>query len=758
MHKSKNLRSLCAIVLILFAWRSFASNSGGGYSQISCSSMPTAISDLQRRQYLMQHEGKSLFDLEKEYDTNLSQAAILQELTRMNADMHAALSPAGDPIRSIVNHISNATSPENMSVYKQMAAMDTLIKNLAKETELNFNREDNVYPTYDDLVRACANVSNQAICDITKDSSDVSSQLYIRSFLEAYAANGASDREHAANLATAYRQVLRQGFSIDTSFQRIYDAAKALDTSKHSPAFAVIEQVENLGKDDHPDVLKLKQIRCCRLQNSQQVQADTMCSTIQNFQLSQCSEYRQNASASVENVIDAFSNYEQRVYDSLYFKFDNIELEDNFSQSAVNLNIPRRSWAGRILNSIGVATDERQKAAVTEELTTLVNAEGQIQTTVFVENMADNIQAQLRSIYRRGKVGKSDVSDFIRRVPTSEDSALELNYVASELNVKICLLESQTTGRGHSNCTPGNVIDKFVKQVNGRIVVADNAPLERIFNPNNDLNLQTELAALQDHLRNLKAKIDAIKGQEQFRNLEMVKAFMVWDLKDRCSNNNVDQFHVPGCHADPANNKSIDYLVSTVGNASNKLIAELDPNTISRVDLSNASLAQRRVIFSNLKGACSGLTAEGAPQLPNVPGVCERISALDTQVQRTTASEVVDRRTERGYYRTPEGRMVKERSTWSDIGIGAARALPGVANTLVPTYFQGSALRQSIPYQEQYYKNMKLYNYSNQWYLDNAPMFPGLGYWNSYGYGYNGMYTGPGSVSTSGFNFNTTGL
>lgn len=765
------MNKLIALTLMLSLNMTGAVMANDSYTLLSCTDLPRTMSQIQRAQYRLKAqtpEGeKTLFDLQKEYDSKLSQASIVQELVAMNQAMKEALSPAGDPVRDIVQHIERVTQKSNISVYKNMAAMDALFKDLVNSSNIKLTEENSTPPTMQNVVDMCNSInSEKLLCNIARNSSDTSYPV-LDGFLKAFAANDLPPEERAAAVNN-YRLILNEGFPSSVDFEGIYDAAIRLEgVTKNGKeingALKSVVSLESLSKGDKKELTLLKKVRCCQHRTSEQYDADPFCLSITDFQHASCSEEhrsgRQEVRGAIDTIVSAFSDYEQKTYDALNFKFDDIQTVDIESQSA-GINASQRSFPGRIVQALGISTNETRRQQIRSEyISEYIDSDGKLRTGDLIEHHAEALKCKLQSIYRRGRINANSLSLFIDGIPQLARSTNELDHVAESLNKKICQIAYTVTRiNEYSNCDAS--YREFVKTEGGKIKVANHEVIEEIFS-NSQINatLDAELKALNADLDRLKSQISSIKGTAKFESLDKIKAFMAWDMKDRCGNDTFTNIDVASCQSLPEE-ENINYLLADVGDISNRLVAELSPSTIANVDITNASLAQRRVIFNNLTGACSAMSEEVVSSLrvPEIGDVCKRISVLDENVQQTTQTERVARLERQGYIgRDDRGRLIKRNSTWKDISIGAARALPSTVNTLLPTYFQGRQLSSSIPHQEQYYKNMKLYNYAHQWYLENTPLYPPMGFWNNYGAN-TGLYGNDYLYSNTGFNFNTSGI
>src|SRR5690606_13079746 len=262
----------------------------------------------------------------------------------------------------------------------------------------------------------------------------------------------------------------------------------------------------------------------------------------------------------------AFSDYEQKTYDSLHFKFTDIKTVDKASEGA-DFNVRGRSVAGRVMRALGLNRDDQTRQDMRSDfISDYIDNDGKIKTGNLIEHHAEALKCQLQSIYRRGRLSASNANLFMQSIPQVDNSGREINHVAEALNMKICQIAKNVTSESRYNdCSAGNVINMFVKTQGENIVVSNNEVLEEIFAPEGrealNQSLQTEIDDLNTRLSDLRNKISAIKGTSKYESLDKIKAFMAWDMKDRCGNDSFTNIAVTSCQSLPEQ-ENINYLLA----------------------------------------------------------------------------------------------------------------------------------------------------------------------------------------------------
>lgn len=788
----KNKASLfCKVmsVLAISLTHSFA------YSQ-SCPEVTESIKSIQTKQYSLKTKTtdsdgneieSTLFELEVDYDKTLAQATILKDLNELNESFFRVSREASDineeGFDDILNSIDELSKSENLEVMQNMATMDALIDQLRSESIISSDDDGDVNDSRSISVDYSSNIpievqvankierleqncgeSANALCQSLRSKSS-SGKALVEKFILAFSANqeNASETTRTANLA-AYRAVLRQGISEDADLQALFTSAKELtDTTE---ADEIISQIRSVGSAEGQDITKIKRAYCCTLTDVKFNQREN-CAHDRQFQRSQCSEYTQAAGQSFATVFRAFNNYESRINATLSGAFTIKNLNANpLDTLTPQLQQRIRTSSPLIAQYMSVLSGSifgGGSSIISEGLNTLAKRSTSIDST------ANSMISRINNIYKRGRLTLRDDQPL----PTAglfapgSISTGNMQEVVGLMNQKTCDLATEIASARSETVSACPVIFGYDPLNPGsNIVVRDIDKLSDIFK--SGANRQEanaiqqvwarQLAAVDQELAAKRAKINALKGENEYAHLEQLKRFMIWDLQTRCSESvTTENIVTPQC-GDQDGNDSVFYLVEKVGDVTNKLLAEIDPRTIASSNLTDASLQQRRVILGNMSGACQGLTRLNSEQPSQgfsssaITSACARIASMNTAASETTAFERTQRIERRGYRLDGEGNYRKRKSTGSQLGLGVLRGLGTSAPMLAGTYFQGRQLTDSIPFQEQYIYNQMDQQYAYNWFQQNAQpnyFYPGMQ--SPYFMPQLGGYSG-------GYNFNATGL
>jgi hypothetical protein len=763
----KVINSLKIVIACFFALVSGSLfNVYASEAEPSCNNLPKQIQNIQKQQYLISEEGEeteqnNLYSLMRDYDKKLAEATIFKELYALNQKMVNAVTPPSqnedgndtDEFKELLNGIEKVNSDEHLETMKQMAAMDAAIKELEKETEVALINESGL-ADIESLITKCAG-KNSVLCQALNnpDQTDKTKQL-ISSFFEAYMAHTADEPlvERKQKLKS-YQQLLRQNFSDGTDFEKIYD--KALALKEHSPALLRLGKIQDVNKKGGA-YEELKKVQCCRYSTRAQAQSvHPYCESL-SYETSKCMEYTSAVKPHIQSAIFAYDNYKKETYDALNYQFGSMG-DDIFTNNfGAYLKTEDRNFFKRVF---GEGINEYRSRRIDK----IANEVGTKQLAIdkLKKGMIDNIV----NIYRRGKIqdDKKTVNQFMSSsfTPSESSDKQSMNLDDYENIAKSINENIQKLVRSCSSVTDcGNFIVAKKSVENGDVKlyfeIANSDALNELFRAHNSEKIKESLENSEKELAQLKSRIQALQQKTSYQHLDQVKSFLLWDLKNRCRSNTPKSFSSVVCN-NQNQVEEVDYLVASVGNITNALISEIDIDAVERRDLTNAGTAQRRAILATMKGACLGLANSEdeivAPVASSVGNACERINRMEKTASVSTASEENQKIAKRFGSYDERGRPVKLKSTWSDIGTGAARALPNAANTLANPFFSGLALRNSIPQQEAYWKHMKFNNYSQQWWINNTPIqnqFYGMGspyYYPSYtGYNFGGLNTSTTSV------------
>tara|TARA_R110000868_G_scaffold64597_2_gene194039 strand:+ start:5561 stop:7930 length:2370 start_codon:yes stop_codon:yes gene_type:complete len=778
MEKSTLKKIIAGSILCtaLYAAPSFA-------SAPTCEQAGKDLNRIQFKQYdLKSSDNKTLLDLQKEYDKELSNASIIQELYELNKKFFTVLNQTSNILAqprdyaSLANQIQAVSSSDDFKVMKKMAAMDSLITELANATGLDIEQlaagivpgqESSVLNTFSRIKMACEG-KQSVLCDSLSSKDESDTRDLIESFMLAFAANSDTTNpiDRAAALAN-YRAVLRRDISNSADLQQLYTQAEAVARTSNSPAFVKLQAVESNGSIDSPNVVALNRAQCCILTPEESTTAP-VCTALLDFNRSLCTSsnsqsYMSQAAGVVAPIARTFLDYEQSAYRALNFKFDDISSLDNATPEAL------RPFGGNLVfrrASLFVSERIPYMNKSIEDFTNVLSANltnEQMKLTL-VTNHSNNIVRQISSYYRRGRNQISSTPDHNFMPPGAQlTTQAQLQDVTKLINEQICQISNSKAGATQLDCTSSDIqSNRFVK-VKERplsIILASANALDDVFAGSEaeiETRWQQQSQAVRAKLSELRQKISAIKSGQKYSYLDQIKSFMIWDMKNRCGVSSSNEVKVATCGTIDTDT-SVDYLIAQVGSVTNLLLAETDPDVNARADLNNATVAQRRVILGHMNGACQGLQRmQSEDSASNMTGngvseACARISSMQSAAKQTTTSERIATIERSGRYVDTEGRIRKNRSTAGDIGLGALRGLASSGPDLLGTHFQGMAIRDSVPYQYQYYTGMKLNAYAQNWWQTNTPMFPSFPYMGGLPY-----YGAPGGYST-GFDWNTNGL
>lgn len=769
-------------------------------------------------------DSKKLYDLQREYDETLAEASIVQEFYKLNEQYFKVLNDASDPVNDIINHIEKLTSKENIETLKNIATMDALINDLDVTAKLKLGDSRNHLEAFSKIKAACEQDSSNKKSILCDNIGDEDTEKLVKSFLQAYVISTSNlPDEEKIRRTQAYRHLLRNGMNPDTDLAAMFRAAKELNLVKHNPAYQKLVDFNALADENaedpnnlRKDLDKLVQARCCfHFATDGERISDPVCANFkEKYSVSECRRLKSSANTTqaiqereqdVEEherafarVIGAYSNFEAQAYENLNYKQGSQVSLINHELEEGGIVIPRESGFRNFFTRIGMAQSGLERIRETAQHITGRVVGSENRTTKISDSM-EKVTNQILDIFKRGKSHRSMESFLAQSISSISEnqnsnssagssnsavsSELDMEKVADHMNKKICLLEEKVyeskpdqqckvdqTGNptealcnAKPNCA--NPKDRYVKYdrtgENKTITIANGANLQRIFTNEENLVLAEDSKQVKEKLKKLKAQIDAIKNSAPYQHIDQIKSFMVWDLKNRCS----DQFKSQDVSIDSSciagNNVSqIDYLVLDIADATSRLLGETDPDAQKRRNLTEANRAERRIILGHMQGACQGIESLKSESkfadlgAPAIQSACNRIARMRESAEETTQSERVAKIEKGNQYIDAEGRIRRRNSTAADIGIGAIRGLPVAVNTMATPFFSGMALKTSLPAQENYWKAVKFNDYASNWWMNNSPLgFPSMPYAYSPYYG-----VGAGGITATGFDFNQNGI
>lgn len=779
----------------------------------SCDQTAKDLNAVQTSQYNLKSpapESKSLFELQKEYDQTLSEATIVSELHKLNEQFTNVVAETtatpytSDDIASFIDDISNVTSSENLQVMRNMAAVDTLLQEMVKNTGLQILTEDGGYASVEQVIVACSQVPSQysgVLCESLRGKTPEAEQTkaLVSSFLQAFAVNNNANltSEEKDSTLNAYRAILRQGIDPESDLNELFNSARTLARQKESASFMGLERIASLGNTNGSQVRELRNAQCC-LASEIEAGALPICATSTigtspaPFDRGQCygadgsknGPYMQKAKESFGEITDAFVAYERRAYGALNFQFTNATPLDLTTSASIHgaarlaahgvaHGITQDITRGSGILGLGArvldveAMQKRARDKNNKSISSGANLSNSLETT------GQNIIDQIACIYRRGKLTLSPGQalptggSFSPTAANSEVDGNQLKQVANLINKTICNIENAKNNNQALPCNEEDFInqERYVKLRTNptlEIVIARSDVLNNVFTGSQEElhnRWEAQQAEVRAKLEGLRQKIDAIKADQAYSYLDQLKSFMIWDMKNRCASNPMRQVSIQSCSQEPSSDQSVDYLIGSVGPVVSTLLAETDPETIARADIGTPSIAKRRIILGNMKGACLGLSRlNNEDSSRNFTGngiayACERITSMNTAAKASTDIERIAVMERKGQYIDTQGRIRRPNSTGKDIGLGMLRGASSSAGDLFGTYIQGRALSDSLPGQEQYWKSVKYNQYAQNWWMTNTPMFPSFPYMG----GYSPYYGSPANYS-SGFDFNQTGI
>ncbi len=749
-------------LLVVFAM--FAASVQGQDNNV-CSNLETEIQRLQKVQFEMRppaDQQNNLFALMRDYDQKLATLSIVEGFYNLNRKLREQMKGASDKYKKlgkIVDYVEDAASDESLQTMRTMAAMDGALKQLQDKAELKIDATTSV----EQIVTACAGKTGIALCDALNSSNNNQTTAAVQAFLQAYTVqNSGTDPTVTANRIKSYQSILKEGFT-NPDFEKLYN--NALKLKESSAALARLDKVENLKKDDGA-VLGLKRAMCCSYSSGDLAEKDSKCKSSEAFpfKFSQCSKYIEHAEGNIAEAMTALTDYQKETHNAFNFKFD---------QAVVNADNKQKN--AEFANLVSPQLFQTKKQAIIHEVESTVTTIDEKQQAL--DQLTNSIKSNIVALHRRGKIGVSDqdaqdVEKFLNsddkighRMKTdgTEKKLDEDDYkaIAEQVNQTMidkfsCMTGTTCSVKKFVEVDPypdanNNTLYRF-KLVNGDV-------LDQLLKEESQKLILKEFEDIKEEVATAKAKIDKIKNSNEYAHLDQIKNFLVWDMENRCSSEPVFHTQTVFCHDGTALNE-LDHFVTDMG----VILAETDPAVIANNDLTNAGLAQRRVILSNMRGACLGLERLEKEQpgkgfsSNTIKASCERIDGMYTQANEETNSERNERLEKSGYSYDGDGRIKKRPSTWSDIATGAAKGLPNAVGTIATPFFSGIALRNSIPNQEAYWKQMKLNNYAQQWWMKNTPQYP-FGMYNPYYYpnysGYDFNFGNQTSLNTAagGFEF-----
>lgn len=746
----------------------------------ACSDLNNQIKRLQLEKLKIKPEGenqKSLYELQREYDQILAEVSIVQELFKLNEKFHSIMSNNYDPVQDIVGYIDTVTADDNLQVMQNMALMDSMMTQLSEDTQLDFigSSED---ISFERIAQACIGKDN-ILCNLINSGDRSNATALITSFTEALRADTSRLKsEEKEQKLNAYRDVLRRGISPEADLAGVFAAAKELERHKNNPAFTILRTAEDMTKHDNADILRLKLTRCCTaFANQNDALNDSMCSQLGDaLDFNKCSEVWLSESeiansrersrvtsedisarqeAAFNNVVSAFNKYELRAYEALNYKIGDEPLQDQLNITP-QFSIKSRTVFGRFFSSMGIlASDTELAQERSSELTSQQNLH-EMQRDELVKS-SEQMVSSLKSIYQRGKIPHDTIANFLERgiKPTASQTVTEIDFMnlALEINKKMCSIQNKMS-QSPSDC---NNVQDFVKVEKNplRIVPANSIAIRNLFSSENNAALKQDADEAKLKLQQKRAEIDTITNANKYQHLDQLMSFLIWDKQSRCSSDESQLVTVTGCGY-AQDERPLTYLLD----ASEKILAEMDPSVVARRDITRANLSQRRIILGHMNGACAGLkniySADSSD--PDVAAIsaqsCGRIKAMNEIVQQKTDVERVVEIERGGRYIDSAGRIRRQNSTGKDLALGALGALPQATSTMAMPFFSGIALRGNIPGQEQYWKQVKFNQYATDWWATNNPYlgFPNMPY-----LGHSPFYGTPG-VASGGFDFNQNGL
>lgn len=742
---------------------------------LSCSEQANQIQMLQKSQYAMEStdsEHKNLYALMRAYDEKLAAATIAQDLYALNQNMQKVTNIAPDKevnkdakkdnFSNLMEYLQHATSDESLNTMKMMATMDALIKELDQAVEGGLLKStgpngQGVYADINQIMDNCQNQTaiNTLLCQEleNENTQDATKQMLTR-FIESYIAhnNNAPEKVRKENL-NQYRTILNTSYNENADFQGLYEKAAKLHANNQ--AFARIKKVEDLIGPDG-DYNALKRVQCCRHTSSQEANADALCKeTKLAFDFNKCAEYSKGITEKVQNAVYAAGDFQSETNDLLNYSFNGDDLKNE-------VNLKNKSGVFGWLYS-----KDRGRS---QEINKVVKDIGVIH--VSIEQLKDSVISNLTALHRRGKLNHPNADTYLKQSLNLNDNGEikkeQFVDIATRFNSEIKLM----LNCGATNPCPQDnflsVVDSNPPHQEYVFQITDKAVLTKLFDANMSTSIAKRVEQTKKELETLKSQINAIKSNEAYAYIDKIKHFLLWDLKNRCATTTpVSERVITICRADGIAEK-VDFLAADVGQIENVLITEADPTIIKNNDLTNATLAQSRVILASMNGACQGLNrlrSENSELLKSYQGIdsaCPRIQKMVTQASEKSESERREEATKRYGSYDGDGRIIPKRSTWQDISKGVATGLPNAVGTMANPFFSGLALKNSIPSQEAYWKQMKLNNYAQNWWMNNVYGQYPYGFYSPYYYpnsgGYNFSYTNQNTLNTTttgtnGFSF-----
>ncbi len=745
------------------------------YSQ-TCSQLSSGLNSIQSAQYNMKtsnaDDAKRLIELEKNHDATLSQLAIIHELHKINDEFFQALDPATqsisevgfdnilDTIRDVAS--DNLKDDDDNSIHhlmalENMATMDSLLFEMRQNDEVDeslfkvgsipegSSLAQQVESKVNQITAACASKpgdSRGKLCTSLTSAEYESSRELVKGFINAFSADQDSrgDNTLRKQKLRDYHNILRTGINPGSDLSEVFETAKAANSG--AIPSQIIAKVRTYASDNQ-NMRNLELAFCCTIPRQR---ANNRDSCKQGFQRSSCEEYTQRLPASLSDVLGTFVNYEQRVYRSLNFDFDRVTEADLMDQQTIaaynsitSQNNALSTYVERVtggLNFLGTGGARSQVTESFDNLTTRNN---------ITEQATSRIQARLTSLFRKGKINVADSRDFdisgtFSIAGTSGIEEHDNPRIVNQINERICEISNRVKNLNVDCQKDEDAKVDYISynSTSGEYEVNEFDKLLEVFGDGRELhrNWEEMQRDYQKTVNDIQAEINNLKSKPEYAHLEQIKNFMVYDYKSRCTVNTNDIISIASCNSDLASDEPVDYLIGTVGQATQALLAEYKPETIRNLNRLNEE--QPNQGFSS----------------PAIQEACGRISSMNTAANRTTSFERDETIRSRGYELNSDGDFSRRPSSGTQIGLGMLRGLGTSAPMLAGTFFQGRQLSDSIPFREQYIYNQMDQQYAFNWWQQNAP----FNYFAAPG-GFNNPYYLPQIGNTSsGFNFNTGGL